>query len=146
MRVQLRLAPPPVVIGRPIPRQRLNDGELHALLWLGFLLRPPRCVDTPAQFGKFSFRNIHMKRTNCGLITACLLCNFSHRPFSVVVNGLLHFFLRINNDDWMQKTMLCGDVLISRRKKSPPRFRKAFGRALTLFLWLMDETPDENSW
>ena len=31
MRVQLRLAPPPVVIGRPIPRERLNEGELHAL-------------------------------------------------------------------------------------------------------------------
>ena len=29
--VQLRLAPPPVVIGRPIPRERLNEGELHAL-------------------------------------------------------------------------------------------------------------------
>jgi hypothetical protein len=29
--VQLRLAPPRVVIGRPIPRERLNEGELHAL-------------------------------------------------------------------------------------------------------------------
>ncbi len=29
--VQLRLAPPPVVIGRPMPRERLNEGELHAL-------------------------------------------------------------------------------------------------------------------
>ena len=41
MRVQLRLAPPPVVIGRPIPRERLNEGELHALRKVrdGFLLR-----------------------------------------------------------------------------------------------------------
>src|SRR5262245_30387521 len=74
MRVQLRLAPPPVVIGRPIPRERLNEGELHALRKVcdGFLLGEPRRRDTPAQFDQFRFWNVYTKRTNSCLVS-CLL-------------------------------------------------------------------------
>ena len=69
--VQLRLALPPVVIGRPIPRERLNEGELHALRKIadGFLLRESRRHDAPAQFDQFCFRNIHTKRSDRGLVS-----------------------------------------------------------------------------
>ena len=57
MRVQVHLAPPPVVIGRPMPRERLNEGELHALGRIGdrFSFGPSGGVDAPAQFGQFRF-------------------------------------------------------------------------------------------
>src|SRR5258706_9442830 len=69
--VQPGLALVPVVIGRPIPREGLNRGELHALRgvrdWLPFgeLGR----LDAPAQIGELRFRNIYVKRTNDGLVT-----------------------------------------------------------------------------
>ena len=74
VRVQLRLDLAPVVIGRPIPRERLNEGELHALRKVGdgFLLREPCRRDAPAQFGEFRFRHLEPKRTNRGLVI-CLL-------------------------------------------------------------------------
>jgi hypothetical protein len=89
--VQLRLAPSPVVMVHPIPRERLNDGKLHALICIGFLFRPPCRFNAPAQLDEVCFRNIHMKRHNSGVITARLLCTFSHRLFSVAFNVLLHF-------------------------------------------------------
>ena len=64
----------PVVICRPIAREFLNRRELHALRLIRdrFPFRPPCRVDAPAQFGQFRFRNIHMKRTNRGLVsTGC---------------------------------------------------------------------------
>ena len=72
--VQFRLDLAPVVICRPIARERLNRRELHALRCIRdrFPFRPPCRVDAPAQFGQFRFRNIHTKRTNCGLV-CCLL-------------------------------------------------------------------------
>ena len=56
----------PVVICRPIARECLYRRELHALRCIRdrFAFRPFCCVDAPAQFGKFRFWNIHMKRTN----------------------------------------------------------------------------------
>src|SRR5439155_17474823 len=72
--IQSCLAPPPVIIGRPIPRERLNEGELHALRRIGdgFLLRESRRRDAPAQFGEDRFRKIHLKWTNC-ILVICLL-------------------------------------------------------------------------
>src|SRR5688500_11595005 len=74
MSVQLRLAPPPVVIGRPIPRERLNEGELHALRRIadGFLLRESRRRDTPAHFIELRFCCLETKRTNRGSDVNCL--------------------------------------------------------------------------
>src|SRR5687768_12961198 len=62
--VQRGLAPAPVVLGRPIPRERLDDGELYPLIWSGFLVRPMCRGDAPAQFDQFRLRNMHAKRTN----------------------------------------------------------------------------------
>src|SRR5438445_5173189 len=72
--VQLRLALPPVVIGRPIPRERLNEGELHALRRIGdgFLLRESRRRDAPAQFDQIRFWSLEAKWANRGLVR-CLL-------------------------------------------------------------------------
>src|SRR5882724_4468041 len=61
--VQFRLNLAPVVLSRPIPRECLGRRELHPLrcirdsLWVW----PLGCVDAPAQFCKFRFRNLHMK-------------------------------------------------------------------------------------
>lgn len=51
---------------RPIAREFLNRRELDALRLIrdSFPLRTACRADTPAQFGKFRFREIHMKRTN----------------------------------------------------------------------------------
>jgi hypothetical protein len=64
--VQFRLALAPVVICRPRAREFLKSCELHALRFIRdrLPLGPPCRVYAPAQFGKFRFRNIHMKRTN----------------------------------------------------------------------------------
>ena len=72
--VQFRLELAPVVICRPIARERLNRRELHALRCIRdrFSFRPLCRVDAPAQFGEFRFRNIHMKRTN-RILVICLL-------------------------------------------------------------------------
>ena len=76
--VQLRLDLAPVVLGRPIPRERLNEGELHALRKIGdgFLLGQPRGLDAPAQLDKIGFRKVHLKRTNIGT-AAGLACGIS---------------------------------------------------------------------
>src|SRR5512133_1596651 len=44
----------PVVLGRPIAGELPQRRQLHALRPIGdrFPLRPPRCVDAPAQFGE----------------------------------------------------------------------------------------------
>ena len=79
--VQLRLDLAPIVVCRPILRERLSGRELHALRCIRdrFPFGPPRRLNAPAQFGKFRLRNnIHMKRTNSGLITTLLLCNVIH--------------------------------------------------------------------
>ena len=62
---------PPVVIGRPIPRERLNEGELHALRKIGdgFLLGESRGLDAPTQIGQVRLWKLHLKRTKSGLIT-----------------------------------------------------------------------------
>src|SRR6185369_18096197 len=74
MSVQLRLAPPPVVVGRPIPRERLNEGELHALRKVrdGLPFGESCRGDAPAQFSELRFRNIHTKRTNRGPVSCDL--------------------------------------------------------------------------
>jgi hypothetical protein len=67
-----------------------------------FPLGPPCRVYAPAQFSKLCFRNIHMKRANSGLITARLLCAFSHsvRPPAKPVMGYgersQHALLRVS--------------------------------------------------
>ena len=88
MRVQLRLAPPPVVIRRPIPRERLNEGELYSLRCIRhrFSIRPPCRVDAPAQFGEFRFGNPYLKWTNTCPIHGCLWFDITH---SFVLSGLL---------------------------------------------------------
>ena len=78
--VQSRLHLPPVVFRPPIARECLHRRELHALRRIRdrFPFRPLGRADAPAQFGKFRFRNIDLKRTNSGLITARLLCTVTH--------------------------------------------------------------------
>jgi hypothetical protein len=61
--IEFRFNLAPVVFCRPIARERLNRGELHALRCIrdSLSVRPPGCFDAPAQFGEFCFRNIDMK-------------------------------------------------------------------------------------
>src|ERR1700687_736286 len=75
MRVQVRLALPQFVIGRPIPRERLNEGELHALRRIGdgFLLRESRRRDAPAQFDQIRFWSLEAKWANRGLVKRLLV-------------------------------------------------------------------------
>src|SRR5215472_6011736 len=72
--VQLRLDLPPVVLGRPVARECLNRGELHALRLVRdcLAIRPPCHLDAPAQLGEFLLGNIHTKRTNRGLLRRLL--------------------------------------------------------------------------
>src|SRR5260221_10695067 len=71
----------PVVIRRPIPRERLDRRELYSLRRIcnRFPLGPLCCVDPPAQFTQLSLWNVkHMKRTNRILVIwllAALLCS-----------------------------------------------------------------------
>ena len=60
----------PVILCRPIARQRLHRRQLYSLGCIGnrFAFRPLGRVDAPAQFGEFGFRNIHMERVNGGLV------------------------------------------------------------------------------
>src|SRR6185436_9046520 len=80
VRVQLRLDLAPVVIGRPIPRERLNEGELHALRKVcdGFLLGEPRRVDAPAHFVEFRVGGLETKRANRGLVSSLLGASFGN--------------------------------------------------------------------
>src|SRR5439155_19399275 len=66
--IQSCLAPPPVIIGRPIPRERLNEGELHALRRIvdGFLLREPRRRDAPAQIDQILLSSLEATWANRG--------------------------------------------------------------------------------
>src|SRR5262245_13649338 len=90
-RVQSRLALAPVVFGRPVARELLNGRELHALRCIRdrLPLGPPGCVDSPAQVGKFRFRNIHAKRTQRilvgGVMTTFCSNGFGHDVSSGVV-------------------------------------------------------------
>ena len=72
--VQFCLDLAPVVLCRPIARERLHRRELHALRCIcnRFPFRPLCRVDAPAQFGEFRFRNIHLKRAN-RILVSCLL-------------------------------------------------------------------------
>jgi hypothetical protein len=75
--VEPRFHLPPVVFRSPIARERLDRRELYSLRCVRnrFPLRPLCRVDAPAQFGKFRFRNIHMKRTNRSCLPAAWLCS-----------------------------------------------------------------------
>src|SRR3990170_4035564 len=75
VRVQFGLDRAPVVIGRPIPRERLNEGELHALRKVrdGFLLRESCRRDAPAQFVEFCVCSLETKRANRGLVSTLLV-------------------------------------------------------------------------
>ena len=78
--VELRLALAPVVVRRPVAREFLERRERHTLRRVrdGLLLRPSRGLNAPPHIGLFRFRNFHSKRSNSGLVTACLLCRFIH--------------------------------------------------------------------
>src|SRR5438132_7930079 len=56
----------PVILCRPIARERLDRRELYSLgcICNRFSFRPLCRVDAPAQFGQFCFRKIHLERTN----------------------------------------------------------------------------------
>ena len=94
----------PIVLGRPIARQRLNRRELHALRCIRdrFPLRPPCRVYAPAQFGEFRFRNIHMKRTN-RILVICLLAalwrtnGLGHGVLHLSSFGIFWFVLRFDS-------------------------------------------------
>ena len=85
--VELHLALAPVVVRRPVASEVLERRERHALRRVrdGLLLRPPRGLNAPAQFGKFRFRNIHLKRTYRILVT----CLFASRLWSELPQQLL---------------------------------------------------------
>src|SRR4029453_18063196 len=80
VRVQLRFDLAPVVIGCPIPRERLNEGELHALRKVrdGFLLRESCRRDAPAHFVEFCVCSLETKWTNRGLVTRLLGASFGN--------------------------------------------------------------------
>src|SRR3954470_10877099 len=63
--VEPRFSLAPVVVLRPVTRERLNRGELHALRSVSdrFAIGPPCSTYAPAQFRKLRLREIHMKRT-----------------------------------------------------------------------------------
>src|SRR6266481_610620 len=75
--VQSCLALAPVVVRAPIACECLTGRELYALRCVRdcFPFRPLCRVYTPAQFGKFCFRKIHIKRTNCICLLAASLCS-----------------------------------------------------------------------
>src|SRR6476661_1120094 len=78
-RVESRLHLAPVVFRPPITREGLYGRELHALRRIRdrFPFRPLCYIDPAAQFGKFRFRNIYMKRTKSTLVSllAASLCS-----------------------------------------------------------------------
>src|ERR1044071_7408501 len=90
-RVHFRFDLAPVILCRPIARERLDRRKLYSLgcICHGFPFRPFCRIDAPAQFGDFGFRNIYMKRMNCSFVISLpvsLWCNsgLSH-------DVLLHF-------------------------------------------------------
>ena len=97
--VQFCLDFAPVILCGPIARQRLNRCELYALgcIWNRLSLRKLGCVDAPAQFGQFSFRNTHLEWANGGVIRCLLAASFCN-------SGLGHrvLLLSVNSYDCMQ--------------------------------------------
>src|SRR6266850_7294659 len=59
--IEFRLDLAPVVLSRPIPRERLNRRELHALRCIrdSFSFRPLSRVYAPAQFRDLRLRNVN---------------------------------------------------------------------------------------
>src|SRR5690349_20984178 len=76
VRVQTGLASPPVVIGRPIARERLNEGELHAVRRIGdgLLVRESRRCDAPAQLDQIRFGSLEAKWADRGRVSS-LFCS-----------------------------------------------------------------------
>ena len=67
--VQLRLAPAPVVVRRPVAGELLHGRERHALRVVvdRLALGPPGRADAPAQLGDLRLRKPDLKRANGGL-------------------------------------------------------------------------------
>jgi hypothetical protein len=65
-RIQLRLAPAPIVISPPIAREPLNGRQLHALRFIRDRLpfRPSCRANAPAQVGKLLLRNVDAEGTD----------------------------------------------------------------------------------
>ena len=65
--VQLRLAPAPIVICRPIAREFLHRLKLHALRFIrdSLLVRPPGGKDPAAEVDKVRLRNVDVERADC---------------------------------------------------------------------------------
>src|SRR5580704_13148598 len=106
--VEFCLDLPPVVLCRPIARERLSRRELHALGCIcdRFSFRPPRVVDAPAQFGEFRFWNIYfLKRTNRTVVS----CGAAFSDSSSCGHGFL----------------LCGDVGICKQCADVPGLNTA---------------------
>src|SRR5271167_754243 len=84
--VEFRLALAPVIVCRPIAGKFLNCPKRHALRFIRDRLpiRPPCRADAPAQFGKFGFWNIYLKRTNSRLVGCLCGTGLGHSvlPFS----------------------------------------------------------------
>src|ERR1700726_2358925 len=82
----------PLILCRPIARERLNRRELYSLgcICNRFSFRPLCRVYAPAQFGEFRFRDIHMKRTN-RILASCLLAA------SLCSTGLGHAVLLLSS-------------------------------------------------
>src|SRR6185436_4418289 len=80
VRVQLRLDLAPVVIGRPVPRERLHEGELHTLRRVrdGFLFRESCRLNAPAHFVEFRVCHLETKWTNRGLVGSLLGASFGN--------------------------------------------------------------------
>ena len=79
--IEARLDLAPVVLRRPIARERLHGRELHALRCVGdrFAFGPDGRLDAPAQLPELGFRNIDAKRTNGGCAAVNRLCYCVHR-------------------------------------------------------------------
>ena len=65
-RVQPRLAPAPVVLGRPVAGERLQRRQLHALRPVGdeLLGGPARRLDPAAQLSELLLRNLDLERAD----------------------------------------------------------------------------------
>src|ERR1700719_3516443 len=97
-----RLTFPPVVVGPPIACDLPHRRQPNALRFVGNRLsvRPARCLDALAHFGKLRFGNAHMKRANRGFVADYLSCNAvrSATPLFVLkMNKLIDYSASI---DW----------------------------------------------
>src|SRR5258708_5754496 len=75
---------------------RKCEARLNALRCVRdrFPFRPLCRVYTPAQFGKFCFRKIHIKRTNCICLLAASLCSTSLGHGVLLLSSFGFFRLR----------------------------------------------------